>query len=265
MGGPLADQGENSLRVSLLSRKAPSMALVMAPECCFSTPRIIMQKCRASQITPTPRGLSKILHGFGDLLRQPLLNLQAAREHVHDARNFAEADHLLVRQIGHVNLAEERQHVMLAHAEELDVLHDHDLVVFHVEERAVDDFVDDRRSSRWSGNVSAFSARSGVRIKAFAFRIFAQLANDLPHVGGDRNPLRRLARKLDHLFFRRPRAYSLLICAECRSTFVSFAYAWTMTFSERRTIEPVPAPQSNSKPLRSVSCTCTRADALQDR
>ena len=30
------------------------MALVIAPECCFSTPRIIMQKWRASHTTPTP-------------------------------------------------------------------------------------------------------------------------------------------------------------------------------------------------------------------
>src|ERR1039457_4606361 len=47
----------NSSRVSLRLRNAPSMALVIAPECCFSTPRIIMQKWRASQITPTPSGL----------------------------------------------------------------------------------------------------------------------------------------------------------------------------------------------------------------
>ena len=34
----------------------PRMALVVVELFCFSTPRIIMQKCRASQITPTPRG-----------------------------------------------------------------------------------------------------------------------------------------------------------------------------------------------------------------
>jgi len=46
----------NSSRVSLRFRNAPSIELVTAPECCFSTPRIIMQKCRASQITATPIG-----------------------------------------------------------------------------------------------------------------------------------------------------------------------------------------------------------------
>ena len=33
------------------------MALVTVPEYCFSTPRIIMQKWRAPQITPTPSGV----------------------------------------------------------------------------------------------------------------------------------------------------------------------------------------------------------------
>ena len=39
-----ATSERNSSRVALLERNAPSMVLVMAPECCFSTPRIIMQK-----------------------------------------------------------------------------------------------------------------------------------------------------------------------------------------------------------------------------
>lgn len=46
----------NSLRVLTSSRKTPSMALVVATEFCFSTPRIIMQRCRASMTTPTPSG-----------------------------------------------------------------------------------------------------------------------------------------------------------------------------------------------------------------
>ncbi len=45
----------NSLRVSCW-RKTPSMAEVTAAECCFSTPRIIMQRWRASMTTPTPCG-----------------------------------------------------------------------------------------------------------------------------------------------------------------------------------------------------------------
>src|SRR6266852_297241 len=47
---------KNSSRVCLFSRKAPSIALVTACPCCFSTPRICIHKCRASMITPTPCG-----------------------------------------------------------------------------------------------------------------------------------------------------------------------------------------------------------------
>src|SRR5579862_2940901 len=47
---------KNSSRVALRLRKLPSMVLVTVLDPCFSTPRIIMQKCWASHSTPTPRG-----------------------------------------------------------------------------------------------------------------------------------------------------------------------------------------------------------------
>src|SRR4051794_7142840 len=46
----------NSCRVFSSLRKAPSIEEVTAAECCFSTPRIIMQRWRASTTTPTPSG-----------------------------------------------------------------------------------------------------------------------------------------------------------------------------------------------------------------
>src|ERR1700688_830860 len=46
----------NSVRVSCSSRKQPSIDEVTAAECCFSTPRFIMQRWRASMTTPTPCG-----------------------------------------------------------------------------------------------------------------------------------------------------------------------------------------------------------------
>jgi len=46
----------NSVRVSCSSRKQPSIDEVTAAECCFSTPRIIMHRWRASITTPTPWG-----------------------------------------------------------------------------------------------------------------------------------------------------------------------------------------------------------------
>ncbi len=42
--------------MALLLRKWPSIVLVTVLECCFSTPRIIIQKWLASTRTPTPRG-----------------------------------------------------------------------------------------------------------------------------------------------------------------------------------------------------------------
>ena len=44
----------NSFRVASSRRKEPSMELVVITECCFSTPRICMHRCRASITTPTP-------------------------------------------------------------------------------------------------------------------------------------------------------------------------------------------------------------------
>jgi hypothetical protein len=50
----LRTSDRNSSRVCLLLRNSPSIALVTACPCCFSTPRICMHRCRASMITPTP-------------------------------------------------------------------------------------------------------------------------------------------------------------------------------------------------------------------
>src|SRR5215204_3318827 len=70
------------------------------------------------------------LERFRDLYGEPLLHLQSSCKCIDDSWNLAEADHFLVRQIPHVHLAEERQQMMLAHAEEIDILDDHHLVVF---------------------------------------------------------------------------------------------------------------------------------------
>src|SRR6266513_5982802 len=61
------------------------------------------------------------IDGFRDLRRQPFLNLQAAREHIHEALNLAQADDAAVRDVSDVGLAEKRQQMMLAQAEHLDV------------------------------------------------------------------------------------------------------------------------------------------------
>ena len=51
---------------------------------------------------------------LGDLVRHPLLDLQAAGKHVHEPRDLAEADDAVARNVRDVALAEKRQQVMFA-------------------------------------------------------------------------------------------------------------------------------------------------------
>ena len=76
-----------------------------------------------------------LLNGIRYLPRQPLLHLQAPRKDLDEPRNLAQADHLALGNVGHVHLAEKRQHVVLAQREHLDVPDDHHLVVIHLEQR----------------------------------------------------------------------------------------------------------------------------------
>ncbi len=86
-----------------------------------------------------PAGPDDLLDGHGDLGGELLLDLQPARVHVHDAGDLRKTDHLAVRQVGHVRLADEGQHVVLAERVELDILDDHHLVVFRGKYRLVHD------------------------------------------------------------------------------------------------------------------------------
>ena len=76
----------------------PSMALVTAVEFCFSTPRIDMHRCVPSQTTATPSSaiFSWIVSA---IYRQPLLQLQPAREHVDEPGNLAESNNSAVRDV----------------------------------------------------------------------------------------------------------------------------------------------------------------------
>ena len=76
-----------------------------------------------------------------------------------------------------MNLAEKRQHVVLAHAEELDVLHDHHLVVFHFVDGAVDDLADIRAVAARQKTQRLFDAL-GRAHQAFALGVFAERFND---------------------------------------------------------------------------------------
>src|SRR5207302_1332779 len=83
--------------------------------------------------------LDRILDRLRHLLGEPLLNLKAAREGVHNARKLAQAEYFILRQVGDVHFAEKRQQMVLAKAEEFDILDDHHLVVIDRVERLVDE------------------------------------------------------------------------------------------------------------------------------
>ena len=77
--------------------------------------------------------------GVGDLLGQRLLDLQPAREHVHDAPHLGEPQDAPLGQIADVALADEGQQVVFAQGVQLDVLHQHDFVEVALEQRVVHD------------------------------------------------------------------------------------------------------------------------------
>ena len=129
----------NSARVLGSLSKAPRIELVMAKAFCWATPRIIMHRWIASTTTATPLGSSTFSSVSAISRGEALLHLQAPAEHLDQARDLGEPHHLAVRQVGDVRAPEERQHVVLAEAVEVDVLHDHHLVVADVEERVVED------------------------------------------------------------------------------------------------------------------------------
>src|SRR5712664_3331569 len=127
------------------------------------------------------------LDGLRDLAGHAFLNLQAARKHVDHAGDLAEPQNPLVRQIGHVGLAEERQQMVFAEAEEFDVLHDNHLVVGHAERRAVQYMIQVQVVT--AGQILERFLETLRRLaQPFAIRILSDDLDDLAHVAG--NPAR---------------------------------------------------------------------------
>src|SRR5690242_2395520 len=77
-------------------------------------------------------GFDGALDGFSNLHRESLLYLQAAGKDIYQAGDLAQSYDFPIRNVGHVDLAEERENVMLAEAEHFDVFDDDHLVVAHV-------------------------------------------------------------------------------------------------------------------------------------
>ena len=97
---------------------------------------------------------------LGDLPRHALLNLQAPGVDFDNAWNLRQADHLAAGNVGDMGLAEEGQHVVLAHRVHLDVADDHQLVGVAGEHRVVDQRTD----------VLAIAAGQEVKSLGRAFR-----------------------------------------------------------------------------------------------
>src|SRR4051812_18181523 len=85
-----------------------------------------------------PGGMEHLHQGVRNLDGEVLLDLQAAREHVHDPRDLRETDDFPIRDVSHVRLAEKGKQMMLAHRIELDVFDEHDLARLGIEDRFVD-------------------------------------------------------------------------------------------------------------------------------
>jgi len=117
--------------------------------------------------------LDYFLNGFGDLGGEALLNLQAAGEEFDEARNFAEADYFSVGDVGDVDFAEERKHVMFAKAEHFDVLDDDHFVVGDGEEGAFEEGLGVFGIAA-SEELHRFAHALGSLQKAFALRVFAE-------------------------------------------------------------------------------------------
>jgi len=118
-------------------------------------------------------GFDYFLDGLGDLGGEALLNLQAAGEEFDQARDFAESDDASVGDVGYVDFAEEREQVVLAEAEHFHIFDDDHLVIFFVEERALEEgfgVLLVALGEELHGFVDAFGSRG----EAFAIGIFAE-------------------------------------------------------------------------------------------
>src|SRR4051794_13071088 len=126
-------------------------------------------------------GLEQFLNRLRHLLREPFLDLKPPGKHIDDARDLTETDHFRIRQVGNVHFAKERQQVMFTHAEELDIPHDHEFVVFHVEQSTVDNMVDVGGIPAGQITKRLFASNRGAQ-ETFPFGILAQFAYDLAYV-----------------------------------------------------------------------------------
>ncbi|MNE52576.1 hypothetical protein D3C80_1472520 [compost metagenome] len=114
-----------------------------------------------------------LLDGLGDLPGEVFLDLQAAGEHVDDARHLRQAEHLAAGDVGDVCLADEGQQVVFAQRIQLDVLDQHHLAVVGAEQRVVDDLFQRQFVAVAEVLHGLGRAFRGVQ-QPFALRVFAE-------------------------------------------------------------------------------------------
>lgn len=81
-----------------------------------------------------------LLNAVANFDGETLLNLQPASEGVHHPGYLAQAGDFTIRDIGDMGLADEREHMVLAHGIDVNVFHKDHLTVFLIEDGGADDF-----------------------------------------------------------------------------------------------------------------------------
>ena len=146
------------------------------------------------------QGIERLLDAILDLHGQPLLDLQAAGEDIHHPRDLAQAGNIMLRDIGHVRLAKEGQHMMLAQGKEIDILHDHHLlVILLLEHSGAQDRLRILAIPLRQELHRLSHTRRGFH-QALAFRILAQKIEDiLIMLGQHLTPAQNLVVNFSHL------------------------------------------------------------------
>ena len=125
-------------------------------------------------------GINLLHDDLGDLSGQSLLHLQAPRKNIDQPGQFAQSDHLSGWDIRDMAASEEWQQMVLAQAEDLNVLHDHHFVIRDREKRSIQYLIDILPVA--AGQVS-HGLRHPMRRpqQAFPAGVLAELANHRAH------------------------------------------------------------------------------------
>lgn len=123
-------------------------------------------------------GFQHGLECIADFLTESFLGLETPRIHIDDARDFAEADDMFVRDVPDVHFSGEGKEVVLTERVALDVFHDDHTVGVGREQCTVDDFFEVLRVSRCQKR-HGFAAALRRALQSGSARIFADGFDDV--------------------------------------------------------------------------------------